>query len=275
MDIINIDNKYNSLNTYIDIVLGDNPKTNGLIIDGEPGFGKTTQVLKKVKESKIPYKYIKSYSTPLSLFTILQENSDKVIILDDCDNLFNNRTAVAILKGALDDSSAGRVVQWNSTTSRLLELGIESEFVFKGKIIIIVNEFNTRNNDIKAIQSRCYNVTVFFNLKEKLAILKKFVRKREERKVFKLLSEFVTEAHTFDLRVFYKLVSIYTKKGLNALKMALKDIVVEDEGMVAYFKATRDKSLRVRQQVRLFSEDSGLSRATFYRIKKKVSKSHK
>jgi len=274
MESVNLNKYYEELNNYIDISLSKEAKNFGLIVEGEAGFGKTTQIVTQILKRKIPSKYIKSYTTPLSLYKTLYENKDKIVILDDCDSLFSNRTALAILKGALDDSIAGRVVQWNSTTPLLNSMGIEPEFTFKGRIIIIVNEISSKNNDIKAIKSRCFYSKIMFNLTKKLEMIQLLSNNREKKKVYNLLLKEATKYHKFDFRTFNKLVGIYTSKGLKALRLSLNNLLEEDTSLIAFDKATENKSLTVSAQVRLFRDLSGLSRASFFRIKRKVSKSH-
>lgn len=107
-----------------------------------------------------------------------------------------------------------------------------------------------------------------------MEILQKIAKNRQEKYVFRQIKNIATECHMFDLRAFKKLVDIYTKKGKDALKLNLNHIVERDRVMEAFYQSTRDKKVSVRQQVRLFKDLSGLSRASFFRIKQKVSKSH-
>ena len=127
------------------------------VISGEGGLGKTFSVLKKVEENGLidiqtveqpdpeeegmepliigDYIVVKGFSTAKGLYRTLYENSDKLIIFDDCDSIQKNDTAVNILKAALD-SYDRRLITWNSENPFS---DLPKCFLFTGKVIFISN----------------------------------------------------------------------------------------------------------------------------------------
>lgn len=117
----------------------------GLIISGAPGVGKTftfERELKAAHESgEVEYfQHIKGKMTPLYLFQQLWNARHKgsVLLLDDCDSVFGDETALNLLKGALDSSSE-RWITYGSAAKWLEEQGVEPHFEFKGQIVFITN----------------------------------------------------------------------------------------------------------------------------------------
>lgn len=110
-----------------------------MIITGEGGLGKTFTVKKEIAKRDLvedfDYTIIKGYSTPRGLYRTLYENSDKLIVFDDCDEVLKDATAKNLLKGALD-SYDERKISW-ITNKELPDL--PSEFDFEGRIIFISN----------------------------------------------------------------------------------------------------------------------------------------
>ena len=110
-----------------------------MIITGEGGLGKTFTVMKQIKKrdlvEEFDYTVIKGYSTAKGLYRTMYENSDKLIIFDDCDEVLKDPTAKNLLKGALD-SYDERKISW-ITNKELADC--PSEFEFTGRIIFISN----------------------------------------------------------------------------------------------------------------------------------------
>jgi hypothetical protein len=110
-----------------------------MIITGEGGLGKTFTVMKEIKKrdlvEEFDFTVIKGYSTPRGLYRTLYENSDKLIVFDDCDEVLKDPTAKNLLKGALD-SYDERKISW-ITNKELPDL--PSDFEFNGRIIFISN----------------------------------------------------------------------------------------------------------------------------------------
>lgn len=119
-------------------------QSTSLVIAGQGGLGKSYTVFQQLRtvlamEEDYDYVTVKGFSTPKSLYRVLYENRDKVIVFDDCDSVLTNDTARNILKAALD-SSPVRTVSW------LTERGggegddsIPNKFDFIGKVIFISN----------------------------------------------------------------------------------------------------------------------------------------
>ena len=130
-----------------------------LVVTGMAGMGKThivknTLIELGLKESS-DFVHFKGRATPAGLFITLYQNSDKVIILDDCDSVFKDEDAVNILKAALDSYDT-RKISYISSKQLKDEYGdpIPSHFEFTGRIIFISNI--SQNKLDEAIRSRSF-----------------------------------------------------------------------------------------------------------------------
>lgn len=117
----------------------------GLIVSGAAGIGKTFTFERELAAAQERgdignLEHIKGKVTPLYLFKTLFENRNPgdVVLLDDCDSVFSDETALNILKAALD-SSDERWLTYGSATKWLEENGVEPKFLFEGSIIFITN----------------------------------------------------------------------------------------------------------------------------------------
>lgn len=148
-----------------------------LVITGMAGVGKTHLVKTTLtdmglKESS-DFVHFKGRATAAGLFITLYQNSDKVVILDDCDSVFKDDDAVNILKAALDSYDT-RKISYISSKPLKDEFGepIPAHFEFTGRIIFISNIHQSRLDE--AIRSRSFvsdismNTTQMFQRMEQL-----------------------------------------------------------------------------------------------------------
>lgn len=130
-----------------------------LVITGQPGLGKTFQVIAMLNEMGMregwDYVHVKGRASAAGMFITLYENRDKLVIFDDCDSVFRDQDAVNVLKGALD-SYDRRVISWIS--AKPLKDGDGDEmprsFTFTGQVIFISNMDISRIDP--AIRSRAF-----------------------------------------------------------------------------------------------------------------------
>jgi len=121
---------------------------------GKTHIVKNTLIEMGLKEST-DFVHFKGRATAAGLFITLYQNSDSIIILDDCDSVFRDENAVNILKGALDSYDTRKI---SYITSKPLkdEFGdmLPMHFEFTGKIIFISNI--AQANLDEAIKSRSF-----------------------------------------------------------------------------------------------------------------------
>lgn len=75
--------------------------------------------------------------SPLGLYRTLYENSESILVFDDCDSILTNPNAVNILKAVLDTSGDG-TVSWVSPAVQ--NAGMPTQFSFTGHVIFISNK---------------------------------------------------------------------------------------------------------------------------------------
>ena len=115
-----------------------------LVITGGAGLGKTYLVKKTLTDMGLEeakqFVHFKGRATAAGLFVTLYENSDKIIVLDDCDSVFKDMDAVNMLKAALDSYDT-RKLSYISTKPLKDAYGdpVPRHFEFTGKIIFISN----------------------------------------------------------------------------------------------------------------------------------------
>lgn len=139
---------------YVDVLLKDKD-THSLIIVGMPGLGKSSEIIKCLKDAGLErdtnFIYNTGFTTPLAMFRLLEmvQNLEdpKVVVFDDVDNLLTNKICLGILKGATAEVDGIRTVSYLSTRND------SNFFTFGGKVIIILNKV-PKNVAIDAIIDR-------------------------------------------------------------------------------------------------------------------------
>ena len=155
-----------------------------LVVTGMAGMGKThivknTLIEMGLKEST-DFVHFKGRATAAGLFITLYQNSDSIIILDDCDSVFRDENAVNILKGALDSYDTRKI---SYITSKPLkdEFGdaLPMHFEFTGKIIFISN-ISQANLD-EAIKSRSFVADISMTTDQLFTRMEQLMSKMETK----------------------------------------------------------------------------------------------
>ena len=140
-----------------------------LVITGGAGLGKTYLVKNTLTDMGLEeakqFVHFKGRATAAGLFVTLYENSDKIIVLDDCDSVFKDMDAVNMLKAALDSYDT-RKLSYISTKPLKDAYGdpVPRHFEFTGKIIFISNISQSKLDD--AIKSRSFVSDISMNTKQ-------------------------------------------------------------------------------------------------------------
>lgn len=155
-----------------------------LVITGGAGTGKTHLVKSTLEgmglTESTDFVHFKGRATAAGLFVTLYENSDKIIVLDDCDSVFKDDDAVNILKGALDSYDT-RKISYISTKSLKDEYGSEvpRHFEFSGRIIFISNISQSKLDE--AIRSRSFVADVELTTEQMFTRMSQLANKMESR----------------------------------------------------------------------------------------------
>ena len=140
-----------------------------LVITGMAGVGKTHLVKETLKQMGLresyDFEHFKGKATAAGLYMTLYANSDKIVVLDDCDSVFKDDDAVNILKAALDSYDT-RQISYISTRPLKDEFGepIPTRFEFTGKIIFISNINQSKLDE--AIRSRSFVADISMNTEQ-------------------------------------------------------------------------------------------------------------
>lgn len=110
-------------------------KATGFYLYGRPGTSKTHTVRCLLDRLSIGHGYSNGHLTPIGLFDLIDENRDRIIILDDVSAIFNQPIALQLLLAALGnghDFSGVRVVRYKTAKG-------DRTVQFTGSIIALSN----------------------------------------------------------------------------------------------------------------------------------------
>jgi hypothetical protein len=140
---IRITETYQTLETLVEAVSANT--VNSLIVAGAPGLGKshdTNSVLNRVNGGGYGYTFHRGYLKATHLFRLLWENRlpGQTIVIDDCDAIFSDETALNMLKAALELKET-RTVAWGSEKEFIDQDGevIPRYFDYQGNIVFLTN----------------------------------------------------------------------------------------------------------------------------------------
>ena len=208
-----------------------------LVITGGAGMGKTHLVKSTLEgmglQESYDFVHFKGRATAAGLFITLYENSDKIIVLDDCDSVFRDDDAVNILKGALDSYDTRKI---SYITSKALkdEFGIEvpRHFEFTGRVIFISNISQSKLDE--AIRSRSFVADVdlttdqmFQRIEQLLPTMESRIPLAARQQALRLMQELETEFDGLEinLRSFIKAARICAM-GFDNPKMMIAEQII-------------------------------------------------
>ena len=186
--------RFKHMENYVNMVLKG--ISNGLIISGAPGIGKTHRVKKLIKSTGYDlgdnYQLITGRCTTPALYLALYNYSreDDITLIDDCDDALLDMNSVNILKAALDTGderilsyfvSRGPEVSEEDAVMRHPELAPDkkgkyyapNQFEYNGRIIIITNMYAGQIDT--ALKNRCVVCNLDFTTEETLGIVKEIM----------------------------------------------------------------------------------------------------
>jgi hypothetical protein len=126
-------------------------KINLLVITSPPGMGKTSMILEILEE--YPYAYINGHVTPLAAYEELFNGKDELVIIDDVDNIFDNKDMRILIK-TISDSLETKTISYRTTKKMNKseeDKTIPKQFQTKSKVCILLNDLN---KDFIAISDR-------------------------------------------------------------------------------------------------------------------------
>lgn len=195
---------------------------NSFILTGSGGIGKTTAVTNALGEMGLredtpnnpmgDYMIIRGFSTPRALYETLFTYKDKILVLDDADQVFKEPLGANLLKAALDDKKE-RIINWNTSRD---DSDVPTRFTYTGKIIFISNL--SINNFPQALVSRSQKVDMTLTVDEKVEVIGSVFQKLKKNDkvktdVFEFVKKYANEAKDLNIRSAVSLITLRENFG--------------------------------------------------------------
>jgi len=246
---------------YAKMVINGNAK--GLLLYGDAGLGKSFNIQKAIAEEGLNPNVISGHITPLKLFEYLYNHRKDNIIFDDV-NLLSNITNLNMFKACLEEP---RNVSYHSTTNKL---NIPNTFKFEGSVILLVNSRPEQNEDLKAVESRILTYELKMNYDTKIKLMYEIAKiKNIPIEIVDFIKDNTTPAtKDFNLRKLESIKGMYKFDKDNWKELAL-NYLSNDENLTIMITLLK-KGIQDKDSLKEFRELTGLSRATYYRIKRSL-----
>lgn len=265
--------EFNILKRLIKITINTD-EYNSLIVYGSGGLGKSSLILNEAKKhlQSNEFTYYNGHITPLSLYRVLYDNRDKkLLILDDIEAIFKNDTSLSILKSALW-GEIKRTIQYNTSQN----INLPDNFDFNANLIILINRLPNKNESLNALISRCLVYELKMSYDAKISVINQIIKIRNDLsnkqrdKVINIINDHTNITTELNFRLLRKLIAFVKEDELHAQELFTQILERNENKEIVYELMKKD--ITVNEQVREFIELTGLTRRTYFRVKKEIKK---
>ena len=228
---------------------------NLLIVIGGPGLAKSQTVRRLAGERAC---WIEGNATAFGMYVTLFRHKDELVVIDDVDNLYGDRSAVRLLK-CLCQTDPAKHLAWQSGSSRLEREGVPRSFETKSRVALIANDWKTLNGNVEAVQDRGH-VILFQPTAEE--VHQKVSEWFSDAEILGWFERHLHLLHRPSMRHYVRAAELKTA-GLNWIHAILSDALSEKTLLVARIKAD-SKYATERERVVAFRELGGGCRATYF-----------
>jgi hypothetical protein len=245
-----------------------------LVLQSPPGFAKSTTIDQALKSLGLEFIAAGSYSTPLHIYNTICRHPESILVFDDSAGIFEDVKAMSILKAAAWASSGtkgDRRVAWGSTSGKVEQESV----IFQGKLILITNSI-PQSRETKAFLSRSIFYEMHFKKPEIVEMLRTAAKSQEHfenTEIAAKVAEFlIKKLSTRDyssislrtLHVGCEIASTHPDEWQELLEPLLPQ--PEPTSVLDAFET----KMSPKEQENQFISETGLSRRTFYNVKKEL-----
>ncbi len=228
---------------------------NLLIIVGGPGLAKSQTVRRLARERSC---WIEGNATAFGMYVTLWRHKDELVIIDDVDNLYSDRSAVRLLK-CLCQTDPVKQIAWQSGSSRLEHEGVPRSFETQSRVALLANDWKTLNGNVEAVQDRGH-VIVFEPTAEE--VHRQMLPWFRDMEILEQFERHLHSVHQPSMRHYVRAAE-WKKAGLNWMQAILSAALSEKTLLAARIKMD-SKYANERQRVEAFCRLGGGCRATYF-----------
>jgi hypothetical protein len=237
-----------------------NGKIHVLILVGSPGLLKSTILLQTIGEKA---RWLEGTLSAFELYCEAYEHRDRMLVIDDVDELYHDKAAVRLLK-CLCQTRPVKTLGWHTASTLLDKRGVPREFETRSRVCIIANEWKALNKNLGALEDR--GVLISFRPNAAEVHTKANCPDKEVYDFIGQHVQFIAEASMRQ----YSFAVTMKAKGRN-WKNYLWETWNLDKKIAALVQVLHDPNLksekdRETEWIRL----TGSSRPTYYRCKQKL-----
>ena len=241
-----------------------------VLLLGKPGIGKTEAVKHAlgIDDSRISKTlYIEGHAQPFGLYQGLWRHRDSPVVLDDLDRLYANPDCVRILKPLCNTRRSKRISWLSNAVTAVPEL--PTEFTTTSNVMLIANEWRSLNSNVRALEDR--TITLWFNPSNE-EIHRKTAEWFDEPEIYQFISGYLPHIRQLSMRYYEKAKRLRNAGFLNWKKSLLQMMLTDRTAAVVASLQLDPLLANDTQRIQQFTAETGLSRATYFRVKAKLSK---
>lgn len=220
---------------------------------------------------------LSGHITPLQLYNLIGKSATlrapRLLIFDDVDSVFQNKTSIALLKSALWEIAGKRLVSYHSSSPHVEgPMSVE----FKGKVIIVLNNLKQENSFGKPLLDRGIMFDMTLQTSEVIEYVDRILPKldtklkaKERQAVWDKVKAFADNP-AFSIRSLLRAMEFYRLDKKNWLPLYANSLRLTHEQKILY--SVRQEFKTVKDQEKEWSKRTGKSRAEFFRTKRKMKR---
>jgi hypothetical protein len=244
-----------------------------VLLLGRHGTGKseivrrTLGVPERSSAADVRVLYVEGHTQPFGLYRQLWEHRGQAVVLDDLDRLYADSDCVRLLK-ALCNTVREKRLNW-LTNLTMNEGRVPSSFTTTSSVILIANEWKSLNPNVRALEDRA--IILHFN-PSNTEVHRRVGAWLNDPDVYGFIEHLLPMIPAVSMRHYCK-GSQLRKAGLSDWRASLLQMVVPDSRVACVLAMQHDPSMRTEEARAVrFSEITGASRATYFRIKARLAR---
>jgi len=261
--------RYDELFRYMEMFgRGD---LNLVLLLGRPGTGKTAAAKRilaqpdsgQTSEDWIEPLYVEGHAQPYGLYHQLWWHRDQPVVLDDLDGLYARPDCVRLLKALCNNQRIKRL-SWLSRTIEFAD-GVPATFETKSNVLLIANEWKSLNANVRALEDRA--IVLHFDPSHE-EIHRYVATWFEDSQVLEFADEHLSVAAYLSIRCYEKACAL-RGAGVDEWRHIMLQMMMPDRRLALVAALQADETcVTEKERVERFSIETGLSRPTYYRLKR-------